>query len=174
MWSGMGSSRLASADSKLDFPVIGHTTRHRRRLSTKALVLNKWRNKTPPLSHTHSFNGPFSGTAWVSRYEKGKPIWILPKQETVSGSGISWAISKSAPRSRQITTPAPHHSSFLQARCPSCRPTQSVKALKAKHKMPTSPTTLVHKGSRWKQVKKQALHAGENVKQSSSIRSLGF
>jgi len=28
----------------------------------------------------------------------------------VSGSGISWDICKSAPRSRQITTPAPHHS----------------------------------------------------------------
>ena len=32
---------------------------------------------------------------------KVKPIWILLKQETVSGSGISWAICKSAPRSRQ-------------------------------------------------------------------------
>jgi len=31
----------------------------------------------------------------------------------------------------QITMPVPHHSSFLQARCPSCRPTNSVKALKA-------------------------------------------
>ena len=49
----------------------------------------------------------------------------------MSGSGISWAICKSAPRSRQITTPAPHRSSFLQAGCPSCRPTNSVKALKA-------------------------------------------
>ena len=38
---------------------------------------------------------------------------------------------KSAPRSRQITTQAPHHSVFLQAGCPSCRPTNSVKALKA-------------------------------------------
>jgi len=27
--------------------------------------------------------------------------------------------------------PAPHHSVFLQAGCPSCRPTNSVKALKA-------------------------------------------
>ena len=62
---------------------------------------------------------------------KVKPIWILLKQETVSGSGIIWTICKSAPRSRQITTPAPHHSSFLQAGCPSCRPTNSVKALKA-------------------------------------------
>jgi len=44
---------------------------------------------------------------------KVKPIWILLKQEAVSGSGISWAICKqSAPRSRQITTPAPHHSVF--------------------------------------------------------------
>jgi len=28
--------------------------------------------------------------------------------------------------------PAPHHLVFLQAGCPSCRPTNSVKALKAK------------------------------------------
>jgi len=78
---------------------------------------------------THLFNGPLSRTTQVSRYQKVKPIWILLKQETVSG--ISWAICKSAPRSRQITTPAPHHSVFLQAGCPSCRPTNSVKALKA-------------------------------------------
>jgi len=37
----------------------------------------------------------------------------------------------SAPCSRQITTPAPHHSVLLQAGCPSCHPTNSVKALKA-------------------------------------------
>jgi len=48
----------------------------------------------------------------VSRQEKVKPIWILLKQETVSGSGISWAICKSASRSRQITMPAPHYSVF--------------------------------------------------------------
>jgi len=62
---------------------------------------------------------------------KAKPIWISLKQETVSGSDISWAICKYAPHSRQITMPAPHHSVFLQAGCPSCRPTNSVKALKA-------------------------------------------
>ena len=50
----------------------------------------------------------------------------------MSGSGISWAICKSAPRSRQITTPAPHHSVFLHTGCPSCCPTNSVKALKAR------------------------------------------
>ena len=35
------------------------------------------------------------------------PIWILLKQETVSGSGICWATCISAPCSRQITMPAP-------------------------------------------------------------------
>ena len=43
----------------------------------------------------------------------------------MSGNGISWAICKSAPRSRQITIPAPHYSVFLQAGCPSCCPTVS-------------------------------------------------
>ena len=51
----------------------------------------------------------------------------------MSVSGIGLAICKSASRSRQVTMPAPHHSVFLQARCPSCRPTNSVKALKALH-----------------------------------------
>ena len=32
----------------------------------------------------------------------------------MSGSGISWAICKSAPRSRQITTPATHRSVFYR------------------------------------------------------------
>ena len=44
------------------------------------------------VTHTHPFNGPLSGTTQVSRYQKGKtvkPIWILLKQDTVSGSGIS-------------------------------------------------------------------------------------
>ena len=45
---------------------------------------------------------------------KVKPTWILLKQETVSGSGISWAKCKSAPCSRQTTTPAPHHSCFYR------------------------------------------------------------
>ena len=42
------------------------------------------------------------------------PICILLKQETVSGSGISWAVCKSAPCSRQKTMPAPHHSDFYR------------------------------------------------------------
>ena len=66
-------------------------------------------------------------TQWAGT-TKVKPIWILLKQETVGGSGISWAVCKSAPRSNHAsTTPL----SFIQARCPSCHPANSGKALKA-------------------------------------------
>ena len=83
-------------------------------------------------THTHTrLTAPLPGLPRWAGTRKVKPIWILLKQKTVSGSGISWDICKSAPHSRQITTPAPHSSVFLQAGCPSCRPTNSVKALKA-------------------------------------------
>ena len=72
----------------------------------------------------HMFNGPFSGTTQVSRYQT--KIWILLKQETVSGSGISWVICKSAPRSRHVTTPAPHDSvSYRPGALPAAQPTAS-------------------------------------------------
>jgi len=76
-------------------------------------------------THTPPFNGPFSGTTQVGRYtRKVKPIWILLKQETVSGRGISWAICQSASRSRQITTPVPHHSVFYRPDAlPAAQPT---------------------------------------------------
>ena len=57
---------------------------------------------------------------------KVKPIWTLLKQETVSGDGISWAICKSAHRSRRITMPAPHHSVFYRLDAlPATQPTVS-------------------------------------------------
>ena len=68
----------------------------------------------------------FSGTTQVSRYRKVIPIWILLKQETLSGSGISWAIRKSATRSTQITTPAPPPLSFYRPDAlPDTQPTVS-------------------------------------------------
>ena len=83
-------------------------------------------------THTHTrLTALFPGLPGWAGTRKAKPNWILLKQETVSGSGFSWAICKSAPCSRQITMLSPHHSVFLQAGCPSCRPANSVKALKA-------------------------------------------
>ena len=92
-------------------------------------------------THTQRLTAFFPGLPGSAGTRKVKPIWILLKQEIMSGSGISWAICKSAPRSRQITTPVPYHSSFLQARCPSCGPTNSVKALKAKFNGTIKQTT---------------------------------
>ena len=55
-------------------------------------------------THTHTFNGPFPE---LPRFNRSN-----------SGSGISWAICKSAPHSRLQTdnyaTPAPHHSVFYR------------------------------------------------------------
>ena len=42
----------------------------------------------------------------------------------MSGIGISWAICKYAPQSRQLTMPASHHSVFLQAGCLSAPATE--------------------------------------------------
>jgi len=75
-----------------------------------------------------------SRTTRVCWYQKGKnqegkTNLDLLEQEIVSGSGICWAIRKSATQTDNHANI--HQSVFLQAGCPSCRPTNSVKALKA-------------------------------------------
>ena len=96
-------------------------------------------------THTHTrLTALCPGLPRWAGTRKVKPISVLLEQETVSGSGISWAICKSAPCSRQITTSVPHYSSFLRAGCPSCRPTNSVKALKTQ--VIVSNCILIHNG----------------------------
>jgi len=75
-------------------------------------------------THTHPFNGPLSRTARVSRHQKGKTN--LDFNEARDSQWQWHQLDQSAPRSM----PAPQRC-FLQAGCPSCRPTNSVKALKA-------------------------------------------
>jgi len=66
-------------------------------------------------THTHPFDGPLSGTTQVSRHQKGKTnLDFTEARDSVSGSGISWAIRKSAPRLRQKTKQTPHHSVFYR------------------------------------------------------------
>ena len=78
-----------------------------------------------PYIHTYTHSTAlFPGLPGWAGTRKVKPIWILLKQETVGGSGISWTICKSAPSSRQITTPAPHRSSFFTGRMPFLPPNQ--------------------------------------------------
>ena len=83
------------------------------------------------LTHTHPFNGPFSGTTQVNRYQKGKTNldfteardseWLWHQLEHMQ-------VCTSLQTDNHASTPP---LSFLQAGCPSCRPTNSVKALKA-------------------------------------------
>ena len=76
-------------------------------------------------THTHTrLTAFFSGTTRVGRYQKGKTNLDFIEAKDSSGSGISWAICKSAPRCRQITTPAHHHSSFFTGRMPFLPPNQ--------------------------------------------------
>jgi len=68
------------------------------------------RDGKPWLRDTHLM-ASFSRTTGVSRHHKGISFWILMKQEMMGGSDISWTTCKfSAPHSREITIPAPHHS----------------------------------------------------------------
>jgi len=66
----------------------------------------------------HPFNGPLSGTTQVSQYQKGKTDLDFLEQEIVSGSCVSWALCKSAPCPRQVTTLAFHHSVFFAGQMP--------------------------------------------------------
>jgi len=93
-----------------------------------------WLSKMSPHTHTYThLTALYLGLPGWAGTRKVKPIWIILKQETVSGSGIRWAICKSAPRSRQITMPAPHRSVFYRPDAlPVTQPKHwSVKALKA-------------------------------------------
>ena len=73
----------------------------------------------------------FSRTTQVSRYQKGKT-----NVDFTEARDSEWQWHQlgyiQVCTLLQTTTPAPHHSVFLQAGCPSCRPTDSIKALKAK------------------------------------------
>jgi len=107
-------------------------------LRTIAVILYYWNCKwrvyvtcaghlSPLWTHTHTrLTALCPGLPGWASTRKVKPIWILLKQETVHGSGISWAICKSAPRSRQITMPAPHCSVFYRPDAlPASQPTAS-------------------------------------------------
>ena len=91
----------------------------------------------PRHTHTHTrLTALCPGLPRWAGTRKVKPIWILLEQETVSGSGISWAICKSAPCSRQITTPAPHYSVFFTVRMPFLPPNQQCQSTEGNNTEP--------------------------------------
>jgi len=84
-------------------------------------------------THTHPFNGPLSGAIQVSRYQKGKTNLDFTEARDSEWQwhqlGHMQVCTSLQTDNNASTTPL----SFLHAGCPSCRPTNSVKALKAFH-----------------------------------------
>jgi len=83
------------------------------------------------LSHTHTqshtFNGPMSGTTQVSRYQKGKT-----DLDFTGATDSEWQWHQLGHMQVCTSLQTDNHAStsllsFLQARCPSCHPTNSVK-----------------------------------------------
>ena len=82
-------------------------------------------------THAHPFNGPLSGTTRVRRHQKRKT-----NRDFTEATDSEWQwhllgymqVCTSLQADNHTSTPP---LSFLQAGCPSCRPTNSVKALKA-------------------------------------------
>jgi len=68
----------------------------------------------------------------VSQYQKGKISLDLTEARDCEWQWHQLAHMQVCTLLQTDKTPAPHHSSVLQAGCPSCRPTNSIKALKAK------------------------------------------
>jgi len=107
--------------------LIHHLSCHIDAIAFSALTLLLIGRQEEHPAHTHTrLTALFPGLHGWAGTRKAIPIWILLKQETVSGSGISWAICKSARSSRQITMPAPHHAGFYRPDAlPATQPTAS-------------------------------------------------
>ena len=82
--------------------------------------------------YTHPFNGPLSGTTRVSQYQKGKTNLDFTEARDNEWQwhqlGCMQGCTTLQTDNHASTTPL----SFLQVGCPSCHPTNSVKALKPK------------------------------------------
>jgi len=81
-------------------------------------------------TYTHPFNGPLSRTTQVSRYQKGNINLDFSEARDSEWQWHQWGhmqVCTSLQTANHASTPL---LCFLQAGCPSCRPTDSVKALK--------------------------------------------
>ena len=111
-FSGSMNTALCSSDMR----------RYRKTLTYLQTTLN--------ITHTHTpFNGPFSGTTQVSRYQKGET-----NLDFTEARDSEWQWHQLGHMQGCTYLQTDNHAStpllsFLQAGGPSCRPTNSVKAL---------------------------------------------
>ena len=120
-----GGSRLDSSRDPGTF-VTSDSWRFRPRCGVaRALTGDR---RTSSEAHTHTFNGPLSGTTQVSRYQKGKTNLDFTEARDSEWQWHQLQVCTSL-QTDNHTNNLPL--SFLQAGCPSCRPTNSANALKA-------------------------------------------
>jgi len=97
--------------------------------------------------HTHihtRLTALYPGLPGWAGTRKVKPICILLKQETVSGQWHQLGHMQVCTSLQTDSRTSPVPLSFLQAGCPSCRPTNSVKALKATQGVSIVPIVSAH------------------------------
>ena len=80
-------------------------------------------------THTHPFNGPLSGTTQLSRYQRNKT-----NLDFTEARDSEWQWNQLGHMQVCTSLQTDHHTStpplsVIQARCPSCRQTNSGKAL---------------------------------------------
>jgi len=78
------------------------------------------------VTHTHLFNGPFSGTTQVSRYQKDKTNQDYAEARDTEWQWHQLGRMQVCTSLQQITTSAPHHSVFYRPDAlPAAQPTAS-------------------------------------------------
>ena len=100
-------------------------------LQIKCLLSTQASNEALTNKKKHPFNGPLSGTTQVSRYQKGKTNLDFTEARDSEWQWLQLGymqVCTSLQTENHASTPP---LSFLQAGCPSCRPTNTIKALKA-------------------------------------------
>ena len=103
-------------------------------LKTESICLYTWQKAYDVRSthtHTHPFNGPFSGITQVSRYQKGKTNldFTEARQKVAMASAGPYAVCTSSQTDNHASNPL---LGFLQAGCPSATQ-RSVNALEEVH-----------------------------------------
>ena len=89
--------------------------------------------RTDQDKHTHThLTALFSGTTWVSRCQKGKTNLDFTEARDSEWQWHQLGCMQVSTSLQTDNHPSNRPLSFLQAGCPSCRPTNSVKALKAR------------------------------------------
>jgi len=133
-WSGRRRLRDCDAASGCDATTAGPA-----QITNTAFTVKCQDNKSGTQStkylttntHTHTrFNGPFSGTTRVSWYQKG-----TTNLDFTEARDSEWQWHQLGHMQVCTSLQTDNHTStqplmFLQAGCPSCHPTNSVKALK--------------------------------------------